>query len=240
MILIDNQAGSKDLIPKMPSTVPFEAARLHTGDVVFVGNGVRGPVWIGIEYKKLSDVLDCIRTGRFSGEQLIKMHDSFDEIWLVLEGEFRSGREGFIEVLRSNGWEQFRPGGVAPRLYSELVKWLITLETRSSVRVMRTQTIQETVAWILCLYKWWQEGELTHTSHLSYYEEPPPFIGARRPARAAYVAKALATGLGWERAQSAAAHFGSIQKMVNATEKEWKEVDGIGRVLAKEITRNVK
>jgi len=54
----------------------------------------------------------------------------------------------------------------------------------------------------------------------------------------AKVAKEL-PAIGWERGVAAAHVFPSIRAMINATEREWQEVPGVGKVIAKSIVRTV-
>ena len=48
------------------------------------------------------------------------------------------------------------------------------------------------------------------------------------------------TGIGWERSLAVEGRWGSVRDMVNATEKEWTEVDGIGKGIAKKIKEELE
>jgi ERCC4-type nuclease len=41
------------------------------------------------------------------------------------------------------------------------------------------------------------------------------------------------SGIGWERARAVEKHFGTLRKMFEAEESEWREVEGIGKLTAK-------
>ena len=41
--------------------------------------------------------------------------------------------------------------------------------------------------------------------------------------------------VGWERSIAVEKHFGSIRAMINADEKEWMQIEGIGKVTARKI-----
>ena len=45
--------------------------------------------------------------------------------------------------------------------------------------------------------------------------------------------------VGWEKSSAAASRFKTVLEMVAATEKEWREVPGVGKVLAKKIVEAV-
>ena len=75
-ITVDPRAGSADLFePLKARKLPVRLSKLEAGDVAFIGNGPEGrPVPVGIEYKKLPEMLGCFRD-RFAGHQIIGMGD---------------------------------------------------------------------------------------------------------------------------------------------------------------------
>jgi ERCC4-type nuclease len=46
--------------------------------------------------------------------------------------------------------------------------------------------------------------------------------------------------VGWKKAGYVAKRFKSVQAMMEASEKEWREVEGIGKVLAKRIYEGLR
>src|SRR5574341_1238250 len=103
MILLDDRAGSKDLAPFMPKSVPFTLTRLEYGDVAFSGRGPSGVCTVGVEIKKIPDLVDCIYSGRFAGHQLPGMLDTYDYCYLLVEGATRAGKLGTLEYRRAGG-----------------------------------------------------------------------------------------------------------------------------------------
>lgn len=107
MILIDQSAGSRELVKCAPLSDPslacladlsFSANTKSSADVCFSGNGPKGKVQIGIEFKHIGDFLSSIQSGRLQATQLQAMTEEYDVCWLLLCGEYRCGEDGFLEV----------------------------------------------------------------------------------------------------------------------------------------------
>jgi len=232
MILIDDRTGSKELYGLLPPG-SAEICRLEAGDAAFVGCGPGKPMMIGIELKGLSDVLQCIGTGRFAGGQLPKLLRDYDVVYLIVEGAWRPGKEGTLEKLARGGWQTVVLG-TRVWMYRELDNWLTSIETMTGVRLRRTESERETAACILNLYHWWTDKEWDeHRSHLAFDRSDRPTLV--KPSLAIRVAKEL-SGVGYDRAGAVARHFhGSVREMVLAGEDQWKEVAGIGKILSRRI-----
>lgn len=147
-ILVDQQAGSKDLtryiIPQ--SVVRRSPIKLPT-DVIFTGRGPLGcTLEVGIEYKTVWDVLDCIQTGRFAGNQLEPLRE-FDFPILLIEGIVKRGgddRGGRLLVFgtprgRSHAdWYDTSEWGHGNRIwtYVEFEHWYWSMMWRGGVTVL--------------------------------------------------------------------------------------------------------
>ena len=63
-VLVDDRAGSVDLVKYQPLKRSAELTRLRAGDVLIVGNGPGGrPVLVGIEFKTVADLIQSIDNG---------------------------------------------------------------------------------------------------------------------------------------------------------------------------------
>lgn len=248
MIRLDNQAGSRDLEQPLRSAglVP-EVVRLPSGDLEIIGQGPGGrPMLVGIEYKKLPDLLQCERDGRFA-EQLRAMKKYYEISWLVIEGEWRvtapaavsSSRAATLEVRERKGWVEAR----GSYTYQEVVAWVLTMAQRGGVMVWRSRDQAETVEWLRTMYWWWTAKKFEeHKAHLQWYTPPwapeTPFDTApsvERKVAAALLAQGPTVDINSERAKAVAVHFGSVRAMLLATEKEWCAVPGIGAKIAKRV-----
>lgn len=217
--------------------VPVEMDRMPAGDVEIIGRGPEGrPLLVGVEFKLIPDMLTCVRDGRFA-EQARKMKGRYEVGWLLIEGEWRLEGDG-VEVMERRG---YRARGAYT--YQEAASWIFTMAQRAGVLMWRTRDRAETVAWLRALYWWWTAKDFEeHRAHLDWYRPPytPTHPFEAEPSMVQKVAAALlSTGptvdVGGERARAAAGAFPSVRAMVEADEKTWRGVDGIGAKIAKRV-----
>jgi ERCC4-type nuclease len=231
MIMVDPRAGSVDYIPILKSLgAPVEAVGLEFGDAAFYAKGF--PRGIGVELKKLNDMLQCITTGRFSGHQLPGLARDYDVAYLIVEGFWRPGDDGVLETWRHGGWTPVQLGKRV-WMYRDFDAFLNTMEIRGGITVKRTVSPEETGRVLYGLYDWWQsfDGHRAHLALNRSHRDGALFI---RPTLARRVAAEL-PGVGFDRSGDVAKAFPTVLEMVCATEKEWRGVKGIGKTLAKKI-----
>lgn len=242
MIYLDDRAGSKELyLPLLKLSVPVTMTRMEYGDVRFEGNGPNGiPALIGIEHKTVEDVIACISDGRFAGHQLPGLHETYNYVFLMVEGGIRSGPNGELQIAHISGrW--FDAGfGNRGYKYSDFDHWLTTLELRASVRVRRVRDRSESAANIRALYLWWTRKEWEdHNSHMAFdsgHDLQSALL--RKPNLVRRMAKEL-PGVGWGKSAQVAGAFGSPIEMVGATQGEWENIPGIGKTMAKRIRKEL-
>ena len=221
MILVDSRVGSGDLLkPLQAAGVEAELATLEFGDVCFEGKGTGGePLQIGVELKKLNDLIGSLRSGRLTGHQLPGLRKTYDHVWLLVEGQWRSDDRGIITHYQgpARGWVT-TPGKMRA---SELEKQLLSLELCGGVHVRHTNRRPDTVRCLATLYRWWTDVALDgHTSHLAPHN--PGAIIAVSDFRQAVMAW---PGVGRKASLAFEQEFGaSIWRVVNAHWTEWAEV----------------
>lgn len=245
MILVDPRDGSKELIPLLGDMcVP---CHLESGDVIFHGNGPDGDLTIGIEVKKVGDLLNSETTGRLAATQLPAMlKASYWPCWILVVGSYRMGMRGELQVRHRGGWVPFKIGNrTAP--YSYVEAFLIEVEV-FGFKVKVVDSNESAAKWIEMAYRWWQKDWADHKAMLKFdkshaqrralmpHESDPDF--ARKLKVASFIKELPA--LGWDRAMRAAEHFPTVIDAVNATEQDWSSVPGIGKVIAKEAVRYVR
>lgn len=230
MILLDNRAGSQDYERPLRSLgAQVDMCQLEFGDAAFYASNRA----IGIELKKLNDLLNCITTGRFSGHQLPGLARTYDEAWLVLEGFWRaSPSDGVLETWQRGHWTPVKLGK-RTWMFRDLENFLTTIEVKGGVRVKRTASPDETARVVHALYGWWQNFE-GHKSHLALNRSGRDGALFVRPTFARRVAAEL-PGVGFERSGELAAAFPTVRALMGASVKELAEVDGIGKKTAKGI-----
>ena len=158
---------------------------LDAGDYAFFGKAGGRDVTIGVERKKVNeDLAYCImRTNRHL-EQLRRCVETYDRVYLVIEGDPREGSDGMVEVphwVRVEGQTRARLEWLPiykGLTYNRLTKHLETIEAkvfhpgRPTVRVRRTKDFKETCRWLETMAEWWEDGV---ESHKSAEEFPEPF-----------------------------------------------------------------
>ena len=257
MILIDDRVGSKELLPLFgPFGVHVESTRLESADIRFVGNGPDGDCMVGIERKRISDLVQSMRSKRLSGHQLSPMFQDHALNYLFVEGVWRPGKGGELEELRGREFRPFYNSGRSV-LYREVDNYLATLEMKIPVDhgvafvIRRTSNAHETVVQIVDLYRHWSEKLWSeHRSHLQMYAPPPETLLTRKVSymspeetmrrrhgeQGVMVWKMAAQLDGVDRkAELVANEFKTVRRMVNATLKDWERIKGIGKVLAERI-----
>ena len=229
MITIDYREGSKELeLPLKRMGVPVKVDYLAFGDVMFTGNGPEGLVLIGIEYKKLSDLLQSLNDGRLLGHQLPGMENAFDYQYLLIEGVYSCNSEGRIQILRGTRWTSHE----SKMQYANLRGWLHTLSSIYGVRVLESPNLLSTAAQCASIYKWWQKAWESHGVSVTVHT--PTFKSIMMPTPRQKVASQF-PGVGSDKLVSVEETFGSVREMVNADQAKWMTVKGVGEGTFKKI-----
>jgi ERCC4-type nuclease len=233
--MLDPRAGSQELLePLVQAGLPVESTTLQYGDLAFVGRGEGGlPLAIGIEHKKLPDLINSLATDRLAGHQLTGMQQTYDRCYLIIEGEWDTDDSGRV-VVPSKFKRMVTPLKGAPAA-SVLESRVWTLEHRGGLRVRWTRNQKETVRHVSTLYRCWTDRDLDeHRSHLAIHAADldraltTPVSLKRRIA-------SLLPHIGYTRSEAVDKHFASIRIMVDADAKEWMLIDGIGKKTATAI-----
>jgi len=238
VILVDDREGSKQLVRYFPKPITH-LVRLPFGDVAFLGKGPEGrPIPVGIEIKTLSEALDNIVTGRFAGHQLPGLIQDFEVSYLVVYGELRQDAHGIICVPRKGGIKRFKLGG-RYYMWRDFQQWLITMELRGDQHIRFMATKRDVGNFILALYRWWTAKSWEeHRAHLALDTSGRSSL-VSEVSLARRFAKEL-PGVGWGKSAAVERYFSSALNIVMADEKEWLEVDGIGKILARKIWNAIR
>ena len=214
---------------------------LEYGDAMITGHGADGEVEIGVERKTIGDLVNSITTGRLSGHQLPGLLESYHKVYLIIEGMWKGGRPmpgqtaGFLEVHTYGGrWKELNRG---KRMFRARDVWsyLTTLEA-TGVVVRCTYDIGHTCQMIEDLGHWWGKRWEAHRGHDMMNRVGPTeaALNVEKPSRIRSVAASL-PHIGWKRSKAVVDKFRTIEEMSIATEEEWRGVEGIGGVIAKEV-----
>ena len=237
MIIIDSRTGSAELAPLFPPGSDTTVSKLDFGDFMFLGNGPDHTlVSVGIERKALKDLLNSMVTGRLSGHQLPGMAEQYDYTYLLVEGIWRFNPDtGVLEAMTGAFWTDVCLG---PRRFmaKEVIAFLNTLVIKAGVHLLYSHNRKETVQVVTALYHWWNTKQFEqHTSHLSpskAHKGAHGEIQLMKPTLVRRVASEI-SGIGWGKSKEVSEYFPTVLDMVQATEKEWTNIDGIGKGIAK-------
>ena len=248
MIGIDPRHGSSigekmshDLVPVLKSLgVDSQPMMLDSGDAFFLGNGPDGVLRVGVELKLVSDFVSSMLSGRLS-EQIGKMSEERERMYLILEGFYRANRRnGLLEVPRGKTWRPLYTG-TRQVFWTDVERYITGLE-EVGVRIRRTRTPYETAQVIArVLYAFWDKPYDEHRSLHGIYR-PQIFSLVREDdvtRRVRQVAACL-PGIGAGRSRAVAEAFGSIIASVNASQDEWQRIDGIGKKLAGDVVEAIR
>lgn len=221
---------------KFNPRIQAEKGDLPFGDMAFDGFDTKGPISVGVERKRLHDMLACIDDNRYAAHQRIGMNNLFNETWLVIEGIWRPhDPEGWLmEGDNKGSWWFCRPAG-RPVLYSKLRNYLFSVE-RAGTPVIHTRDMSHTAFDICQLYSYYQKK--SHTSHISKHRlNIPAFV--EKPALVRRWAEEL-DGVGPKKAAQAAQIFKTPQALANSEAIEWRAIDGIGPNQAAAIVAQIE
>lgn len=243
LIQIDERTGSAELQSLFPPGVPTIVGRLEFGDFAFLGNGPEDePVSIGVERKGIKDLLNSISTGRLAGHQLIGLVNNYHYVYIVVEGLWRfNPTDGMLEERCGQGWEPIQLGS-RRFMAREVLSFLHTLMVKTGVMVFYSGTKRETVQVVSMLHGWWSNKSWDeHTAHLGLVKQHKSTDGAVELVKAPLLRRVAAElpGIGWQKSREVAKHFGSVLEMSLATEREWRQIPGIGKILAERITKEI-
>lgn len=231
---VDTRAGSQEyLAPLQALGIPAEPAQLPAGDVSWIGRGVKGaPIPVGVEIKKWSDLLTCVRDGRFA-DQLKKMNDVYQVKWLLIEGPWRVDHEGFVELPTLEGFWRRADGHYR---IQEVYSWLFTMVQCGGILLWVSPSQSYSVAWLRSLWLWWTGKDYEeHRAHLDWYRPPlPPTPWISEPQPVQIVARVF-PGIGSHLCALVSEEFPSVEEMVTASPERWQKVEGIGKKLATKV-----
>ena len=168
-MLVANDTGSKELVePLVKLGIPAVATKLEFGDIAFMGRGEAGaPLYVGIELKKVGELVQSLRSKRLQGHQLLGLTRDFDRRYLLIEGDFHHDGEGRAVVYRGRG--KPKPLAGAPNAIA-FEQEIINIQTRGGCWVRHTTTRRDTLRFIQACYRYWTDKDLDeHKSHLAVY-----------------------------------------------------------------------
>lgn len=242
MILVSSAVGSKELKPIIRSLgVVCDAVPLEFGDAAFEGNGPEGLMSIGVERKRLHDILQCIDDGRYTGHQRIGMNKAYRKSFLIIEGWWKphsqSGllMEGFIDKRGTLAWAYCRPRGQGV-MYSKLYRYLISVQL-GGVVVVYSKDIGQTCFDVVEMYHYFQKPWRDHKSLLEMQKLVIPTLETKPSLTRRWAA--CLPGIGTELSSEAERVFRKPIALATADETDWLRLEGVGVSTAQKIVREI-
>lgn len=234
MVLIDRRKGSGELLPVIRGLgIKAELDILEASDVCFEGNGPDGRVLVGIERKRIGDLLNCINDGRYAGLQQPGMGQLFTYRILIVEGIWKPSPNGQLLELRKHVW--VHPTGY-PVLYDKVFSFLSSVALVAGTTCIRSNSEAETAYQIVCLWKWFNKEWADHTSQFEFNRIVFPAI--LKPTFERTVAACI-DNIGIKRAVAAEKHFKTGLRMFNSDELGWMAI-GVGAGTATKIVKQIR
>jgi ERCC4-type nuclease len=214
---------------------------LSAGDFCFAGEGPKGPALIGIERKRIKDVLSSIRTGRLS-EQLVRMLNYYDYSFLVLEGTFRTNwHSGILEDKYGRDYSPVYVGK-STFLGLELESALTSILSATPVRYLRTRSDRETVEWLISLNHAFSSPWDKQLSKVTAIHQQEQYATVGKASTIRRVTNSL-SGLGWEKSGTLEQNYASVWDMMSTDSncpcirpaKDYEKLPGFGKVISKRV-----
>lgn len=245
MILIDDREGSRDLVDTIALHDLSVLTRLESGDCSFEGLGNGGLITrIGIEVKTISDLVSSARTTRLQ-KQLVRMRDEYDTSWVLYYGIFRPSpkSKGILLYHETTGkWRLLKLGRWrVPYSYLQSITVRIS---ELGVSVFHVATKENVSQWVAQIYRCCQKPPEKQTFMRTFMstlgsKKSNAVTESKEILRVARVASGF-NGINYARGVEAARYFGSVFAMINASEREWRNVNGIGGATASSVYRQIR
>lgn len=223
-LLVDDRIGSREFLrPLKQMGLPVRQTRLRFADFAFSGNGPDGErVRVGIERKRVAEVLTAVMDSRFIGHQLPGLLTRYRYVFLVVEGYTTVDK--LSGLLMQGKWEA--GFGRGRHLYETFTKAKLTWAIKARLLIIPTMSFAETTHFIHAAYRWFDAPWKSHKAAYKVEETLPDraILDNRTLFRKL---AAQMPGVGWERSRQVCAYFGSPAAMVNATVPEWQRALGI-------------
>lgn len=238
MIYIDDRIGSAELLPVFQShhiRPTCQLKRLSAADFCFSGNGPSGYCMIGVERKRLRDMLNSIRTGRFSGEQLPKLLDQYEYCYLIVEGYWKTDQAtGTLLERYGKTWYPvyLSNDNKSPFAALELQYFLNTIRIHTGVCVLYSHNEHDTVDQTTGLWKYYAKPWQRHHEHLALHMESKKTL--KKAGTVRRVASVL-DGVGWEKSAVIEEYYKTVEAMLKATETDFEKLPGFGKTLARSV-----
>lgn len=243
-VLLDDRVGSRELeIPLRKIGVVPSLCRLEYGDIAFHGNGPDGGVTVGLERKRVRDLVNSIREGRLT-QQAAGMMEVYDVNYLIIEGAMGTGESGELRWMEGGRIQTAFVGKQAVYM-AEVQGYIQTMREYAGFRTVQTEGMVGTVYLVRTLLRWWSKAWEGHTAlgvggvgGVVAEKAGPRRLSTVRPGLVWRMAAGI-NGVGPKGCSEIAKVFETPREMVMADEKAWRRVKGVGKGMARRIVNGM-
>jgi ERCC4-type nuclease len=245
MLFIDDRKGSKELQPKISKHIPTTLTRLEYGDAYFFGKGPKDTIVpVGMERKTITDLIQSISTGRLSGHQLLGLLQTYQHVYLLVEGLWRTDyKTGLLMGYKGKKWQPLSLG--KQRFTGKSINnYLNRLAVAYGIHVITTSSLAQSGNWLSNIYDWWNKEFEKHHIEFGFYtpplsrEDSRQYVTFESPPFLQRVIKEFA-GVGWKKSGDLAKRFNSLFEFVFVTEEDLMKTKGIGKKLSANIIKEI-
>lgn len=243
------EVGSREFERRLTRLgLPVRVRYLSSADFAFYGNGPSGLVRVGIERKKVQEMVGEHSRKRFTGRQLPRMSKRYGYRFLIVEGRIKvddrggslmegrditSRRQQEMTLWHEAGW------GRSPTTYENYLKRELTTRLKAAMQVVYTGSEVETGYALHAIYRWFQKAWSEHRS--SYALDTLVEVDEQILDERSWFRDMLAKmpGVSWKRSRRVANYFRSLDEACSASAAEWQKALGFveGRKTASTIVR---
>jgi ERCC4-type nuclease len=236
MILVDPRIGSRELLSTIrQQNVPAELADLAYGDCCFEGKWLGRNISIGVERKRLHDMLHCIDDARYSAHQLPGMNMLYEKSILIVEGAWKPHEDGtLMEGFPNGSWGPCRYRS-RPVLYAKLRRYLLSVSL-SGVTVTFSRNLLQTAIDVCEMYHYFQKDK--HTALLQTQKLNLPSLNGKPSLTKRWAAEI--DDIGVELSDRAEQLFGTPIALAEASVVDWQSLKGIGYPTASRIVKQIQ
>lgn len=213
---------------------------LHAGDFSFVGQGPdEDEILITVERKRMRDMVNSIRGGRLSGEQIPKLL-TYDRAYLILESRWKTDwatgqlmEWRYTQESNRPQWTPVMSGTRQIMTGLELESYLNDIKDHTPIQVIKTEDEYQTVEAVLALAHSWAKPWAKRHHHVDIHR-PTKYTVVEKASTIRRVLYAL-DGVGWEKSGAAEQVFPSVESLVMASTKDLERIPGFGRKISKSV-----
>jgi ERCC4-type nuclease len=140
--------------------------RLPSGDIMIIGKGPNNsPLSIGIEYKKVGDLLDSLHSKRFQGFQHPNMCQDYQICFLLVAGRVRE-HNGMLQYTNGSTtkWHDADFGGNFSYTYDAYLKFISGPGFIQHFNLLSVETVADAARQVCALYEVYNKSWSKHQS----------------------------------------------------------------------------